>query len=87
MKPGQRSYIPGAGYIRVLAVDEVDLAALCDDDARRDGFASAEALRTEITMLYALQLAAGQRAFRIGFALFSPEEQAAVVEQKKASRK
>jgi hypothetical protein len=25
MKPGQRSYIPGAGYIRILAVDKVEL--------------------------------------------------------------
>ena len=28
MRPGQRSYIPGAGHIRLIAVDEVDLAQL-----------------------------------------------------------
>ena len=28
MRPGQRSYIPGAGYIRLTKVEEVQLAAL-----------------------------------------------------------
>ena len=31
MCAGQRSYIPGAGYIRVMAVDEVRLEALGDE--------------------------------------------------------
>ena len=35
MRSGQRSYIPGVGYIRIDAVDEVELAHLTDDDARR----------------------------------------------------
>ena len=38
MRAGQRSYIPGAGYIRIDAVEEVQLADLTDDDARPDGF-------------------------------------------------
>jgi len=67
MRAGQRSYIPGVGYIRVLAVDEVDVAALTDDDARPDGFATAAELRAELQTLYAEQLAAGYRAFRIRF--------------------
>ncbi len=32
MKPGQRSYIPGAGYIQIATVDEV---ALDQSDRRR----------------------------------------------------
>ena len=48
MRAGQRSYIPGAGYIRIDAVDEVQLADLTDDDARPDGFPSAVELRAEI---------------------------------------
>jgi hypothetical protein len=75
MKPGQRSYIPGAGYIRIEAVDEVALAQLTDDDALLDGFASAVALRGEIEQLYPAQLAAGHRAFRIRFTLLPPEVQ------------
>jgi hypothetical protein len=75
MKPGQRSYIPGAGYIRVVAVDEVALPQLTDADARLDGFDSAIALRREIEQLYPKQLAAGHRAFRIRFAVLPPDIQ------------
>jgi hypothetical protein len=69
MRAGQRSYIPGAGYIRVTAVDEVRLDQLTDADAQPDGFTTADALRAEITGLYPDQLAAGHRAFRIRFEL------------------
>ncbi len=75
MKPGQRSYIPGAGYIQIATVDEVALDQLTDDDARPDGFESAAALRHEIQQLYPKQLAAGYRAFRIRFTLAPPEMQ------------
>jgi hypothetical protein len=75
MKPGQRSYIPGAGYITISAVDEVSLDRLTDDDARLDGFDSAAALRQEIQQLYPKQLAAGYRAFRIRFTLLPPDVQ------------
>lgn len=83
MKPGQRSYIPGAGYIRVLAVDAIELADLTDEDARPDGFPTASALRRELAALYADQLAAGQQAYRIRFELFSPAEQQAAVAQRR----
>jgi hypothetical protein len=86
MKAGQRSYIPGAGYIRVLAVGPVELEALEDADAKPDGFPTADALRTEIAALYAGQLAAGYRAYRIRFELLSPEEQAKAVEERKKKR-
>ena len=69
MRPGQRSYIPGVGHIRLIAVDEVDLAQLTDADARPDGFETADQLRAEIARLYPEQLAAKYRAYRIVFAL------------------
>lgn len=69
MRSGQRSYIPGVGYIRVTAVDEVELDRLTDEDARPDGFDTAEALREEIARLYPKQLAEGYRAYRIAFEL------------------
>jgi hypothetical protein len=75
MRAGQRSYIPGAGYIRIDAVEEVQLADLTDDDARPDGFPSAVELRAEIAALYPKELAAGHRAFRIVFHILPPEEQ------------
>lgn len=67
MRVGQRSYIPGVGHILLTAVDEVNLAELTDDDARPDGFPSADALRAELAQLYPEQLAAGYRAYRIRF--------------------
>ncbi len=73
MKAGQRSYIPGAGPIRVLAIEEVSLDRLTDADARPDGFDSADELRQEIVRLYPQQLAGGYRVFRVVFELFPAE--------------
>jgi hypothetical protein len=69
MRAGQRSYVPGAGPIRVIAIDEVELARLTDADAQPDGFETADELRAEIDRLYPEQLAAGYRAYRIRFEL------------------
>lgn len=69
MRAGQRSYIPGIGYIRVSAVEEVQLDELTDADALPDGFSTAEALRAELALLYPQQLADGHRAYRIRFEL------------------
>jgi hypothetical protein len=69
MRAGQRSYIPGAGHIRLTAVEEVELSQLTDADARPDGFESAQELRAELARLYPRELAAGYRAYRVAFAL------------------
>ncbi len=73
MKAGQRSYNPGIGYIRIIAVDEVVLDALTDEDARPDGFDTADQLREEIARLYPKQLAEGHRAYRVVFELLPDE--------------
>ncbi|MEX2114064.1 MAG: ASCH domain-containing protein, partial [Pirellulales bacterium] len=86
MKAGQRSYIPGAGYIRVTAVEPVDVVGLTDFDALPDGFDSAKALRRELDRLYAEQLQAGYRAYRVCFELLAEVEQAAAVAERKAAR-
>lgn len=75
MRAGQRSYIPGVGYIRITAVDEVELDALTDADAQPDGFETAEALRSELARLYPRQLADGHRAFRVVFEVLPPDQQ------------
>lgn len=75
MRPGQRSYIPGVGYIGITQVDEVELESLTDDDARPDGFDTADQLRAEIARLYPQKLAEGYMAFRIVFNLLPPDEQ------------
>jgi hypothetical protein len=48
MRTGQRSYIPGAGYIRIDEVEQVQLEDLRDEDAIPDGFETADALRSEL---------------------------------------
>lgn len=75
MRAGQRSYIPGVGYIRVTAVEVVRLDDLTDADARPDGFATADALRAEIIALYPKQLAEGHGAYRVVFHVLPPEQQ------------
>lgn len=87
LRVGQRSYIPGAGYIRIAAVDEVTLDALTDADAALDGFSSAVELRGEIESLYRESLARGERAFRIRFELLSPAEQEAARAERLARKK
>lgn len=67
MRAGQRSYIPGAGYVRIDHVDEVRIDDLTDADAVPDGFATADALRKELLDIYGDKLAAGYKAFRIVF--------------------
>ena len=86
MRAGQRSYIPGAGYIHVSSVDEVDLARLTDADALPDGFDSADSLRRELSTLYAAQLAAGQQVYRVCFTVLPPEEQEAAVASRHAAK-
>ncbi len=75
MRAGQRSYIPGAGYICITAVDPVALAELTDADAALDGFTSAAALRAEIALLYDSLEAADVQAYRVRFELLPPEQQ------------
>ena len=67
MRPGQRSYIPGAGYVAIERVEPVSLAELTDADAVPDGFATADALRHELSSIYGDKLAAGYQAFRVVF--------------------
>ena len=67
MRNGQRSYIPGIGYIGIDRVERVCLEELTDADAVPDGFPSADALRAELRDIYAEKLASGYQAFRIEF--------------------
>lgn len=74
MKAGQRSYIPGVGYIRVTQVEKVEIDRLSDEDARPDGFATADLLRAELAELYADKLARGYGAYRVVFHLLDEAE-------------
>jgi hypothetical protein len=67
MRSGQQSYIPGIGYIRIDQVEEILLEDLTDEDAVPDGFATANALRDELQLIYADKLAEGYLTFRVIF--------------------
>jgi len=67
MRPGQRSYIPGVGPVRITRVEPVDLDRLTDADAVPDGFATADQLRAELRAIYGERLAAGHAAYRVVF--------------------
>lgn len=73
MRSGQRSYIPGAGYIQIESVEQIELNSLTQEDALRDGFDSVEALRKEISQLYAERSNENHSPFRVRFRLL-PEE-------------
>ena len=62
MKPGQRSYIPGIGYIAVTNVERVELDQLTDADALLDGFQTADALRAELCTLYDADILAQRKS-------------------------
>jgi hypothetical protein len=82
MRAGQRSYIPGVGYIRVETVEPVALDELDDRDAQPDGFATADLLRSEIAQLYGDVQAEGLHAYRIVFRVLDADEQAACRQQR-----
>jgi hypothetical protein len=75
MKPGQRSYIPGVGYISIDSVEPVELTRLTDADAVLDGFPSADLLRKEIRALYSAKDRKKLTPFRIRFSVYPPGEQ------------
>ncbi len=72
-RAGQRSYIPGAGYICIETIDRVTLDELTETDAQLDGFDSLAALLDELKTMYAAELAAGHQAYRVKFRLLPPE--------------
>ena len=67
MRSGQRSYIPGVGYVRVTLVEEINLEALTDADAIPDGFPTAEALQQELQEIYGDKIDEGYQAYRVVF--------------------
>src|SRR4029079_2909982 len=67
LRAGQRSYVPGGGYIVIDAVEQVRLEDLTDADAVPDGLETADSLRHELSTIYGEKLAAGYQAFRVVF--------------------
>lgn len=68
-RAGQRSYIPGAGYIQIDTIDRVTLDELTEQDAQLDGFENLAELLAELQTMYAEELAAGHQPYRVAFRL------------------
>ena len=86
MKAGQRSYIPGVGYIRIESVEPVELDNLTDTDARLDGFPTANALRAELCDLYNADTLARRTPYIIRFSVYPPSEQQKITEEQNKKR-
>jgi hypothetical protein len=69
LRPGDRSYAPGVGWLAIDAVEPVDLDRLADADARADGFDTLTALKQALLALYPGHAADGKRWFRVRFTL------------------
>jgi hypothetical protein len=86
MRVGQRSYIPGIGYIRIDAVDQMAFDDLTEADARRDGFPNRAALLAEIDALYADESTAGYEPYRVIFSILPPKEAEQARREKEAKK-
>ena len=87
MKPGQRSYVPGVGYIAIVSVEPVELAQLTDADALLDGFPSADLLRKEIQILYTANERKKLTPYKICFSVYPPREQRKMQKQREKQKK
>ena len=86
MKPGQRSFISGVGYIRIESIERVELDQLTDADAIPDGFPSADALRAELCTLYSAEALKSLKAYIIKFSVYPPSEQQKITEEQNRKR-
>jgi len=86
VRVGQRSYIPGLGYIMIDSVDLIRLDELTDADARLDGFPDAAALRAEIRVLYEEEFQREYQTFRVRFTLLPEEEQQRIKAERKEQK-
>ena len=74
LKPGQRVFSMGLGYLRIESVAPIDLKQLTDADALADGFESRRALRKTLRELYpdAAGNRDGRRWFKVTFHFVAP---------------
>ena len=86
MKSGQRSYIPGIGYIAIASVEPVELSRLTDADAVLDGFPTADLLRAEIRTLYSAEARKTLIPYRIRFSIYPPKEQQRIKKERQKQK-
>ncbi len=67
VKSNSRCYAPGIGWLRIDAIEQIDLNRLTLADARADGFKSLRALRSTLDELYPDRATDGRSWFRVTF--------------------
>ena len=86
MRAGQRSFIPGIGYVLITSVKPIELDELTDADAIPDGFPSADALRAELCTLYGADALAKRTPYIIRFSVYPSNEQQTIMEEQRKKR-
>jgi len=86
MKSGQRSYVPGVGYIAIESVEPVELSQLTDADALLDGFPTADLLRREIRTLYTAEERKKLTPYKVCFSVYPPREQQRISEERQQQK-
>lgn len=84
-RAGQRSYIPGVGYIQIMEVVCVPTESLSDSDAILDGFPDVEALKEELQHIYGENLP--QQFYRIRFRVYGAEDQKRIKAEQREKKK
>ena|SRR5439155_9689903 len=67
LRAGQRAFAPGLGWLRIEAVDVIELDHLTDADARTDGFETLVAMKRALRSLYPSHRRDGRKWFRVTF--------------------
>jgi hypothetical protein len=67
LKPGQRAYSPGLGWLLIDSVDLINLEDLHDADALADGFPTVREMRRALHELYPHTAHDNRSWFRIAF--------------------
>lgn len=69
VRPESKAYSPGLGWLAIDSVDAIELESLGDEDARSDGFQTADEMRALLRTLYPQHASDGKRWFRVRFRL------------------
>lgn len=67
VKPGSVHTVPHLGKIKIDTVEIVELDDLSENDARRDGFESLQALREAIAEMYPADQRQGRNLYKVQF--------------------
>lgn len=67
LQSGQRAYAPGVGWLEITHVQELSLERLTKEEAKADGFETADALRKALRAMYPNTRGDGKHWYRVAF--------------------